>query len=521
MKQEEEITNFTNILKKYIKHWYVFAISVAICVLLAFVYLKITSPIFHVEAKIKGEEEKGVSGIQAALLKNTSFGGLLGGGDGSIHDDMEALKSHTLLSNVAKTLDLNTIYAIKKFPKNVDCYHNSPLELKPTLPIADTLSVALKFNVKVNKEGKVSVKTYLSRKKIAEIKETSFPAKIPTMFGDFLINPTQFYEADKDISMKIIYSSYGYIAEVLTERIQIDLVTKKANIILLSIDESCINRGKDILNTLISKYNERELNDKRTYAKEMEVFFNDRVKLISDDLERVEKDIEVYKTKNKLTDITAEAKIIIEKNGDFKEKMIEVETQYSVISTIDAFLKDPNNKYAMIPMSLGIADKNGVEALQKYNGLLLERLKLLRSTHESNPTVHLLNEQIEAMHESVMATIKSIKDGIEFTRNDLRQQENEFYSRIKNMPTQEREFITMKRQQYLKQEMFVFMLQQKEENAIKSAISTPKMRIVDHAYNLVEPLSPKPLKYMFIACVMGCILAMIFISIFYRKQQTV
>ena len=518
MKQEEEITNFTNLLKNYLKHWYVFVISVAICVLLAFVYLKITSPIFHVEAKIKGEEEKGVSGIQAALLKNTSFGGLLGGGDGSIHDDMEALKSHTLLSNVAKSLDLNTMYTIKKFPKDIDCYHNSPLELRPELPIADTLSVALKFNVKVNKEGKVSVKTYLSRKKIAEIKEVSLPAKISTRFGDFLLNPTQFYKAGEAMSMKIIYCSYGYIAEILTDRILIDLITKKANIVSLSIDESCVNRGKDILNTLISKYNERELNDKRTYAKEMEVFFNDRVKLIADDLEKVEKEIEAYKTKNKLTDITAEAKIIIEKNGDFKEKMIEVETQYSVISTIDAFLKDPNNKYAMIPMSLGIADKNGVEALQTYNSLLLERLKLLRSTHESSPTVHLLNEQIDAMRESVMATIKSIKDGIEFTRNDLKQQETEFYNRIKDMPTQEREFVTMKRQQYLKQEMFVFMLQQKEENAIKSAISIPKMRIVDHAYNLVEPLSPKPLKYMFIACVMGCILAMAFISIFYRKQ---
>ena len=319
--------------------------------------------------------------------------------------------------------------------------------------------------------------------------------------------------------MKIIYTGYGYIAEILTERILIDLVTKKADIISLGIDESNINRGKDILNTLISKYNERELSDKRAYAKEMEVFFNDRVKLISDDLEKVEKDIEVYKTQNKLTDITAEAKILIEKNGDFKEKMIEVETQYSVISTIDAFLKDPNNKYAMIPMTLGIADKNGVEVLQKYNGLLLERLKLLRSTHEGNPTVNLLNEQIEATHASVMATIKSIKEGIEFTRNDLRQQENEFYSRIKNMPTQEREFVTMKRQQYLKQEMFVFMLQQKEENAIKSAITTPKMRIVDHAYNLVEPLSPKPLKCMFIAIVIGGILAMIFISVFYRKRS--
>ena len=516
--KQEEVVDFTNILKKYIKHWYVFVISITVCAILVFVYLKIASPIFHVEAKIKGEEEK-VGGIQAALLKNTSFGGLLGGSNGSIYNDMETLRSYTLLSNVAETLGLNTIYTIKKFPKNVDCYNNSPLELKPMLPIADTLSIALKFNVEVNEESKVNIKTYLGRKKIAEVKEASFPEKIPTIFGDFLINTTQFYKADKSISMKIIYTGYGYIAEILTERILIDLVTKKADIISLGIDESNINRGKDILNTLISKYNERELSDKRAYAKEMEVFFNDRVKLISDDLEKVEKDIEVYKTQNKLTDITAEAKILIEKNGDFKEKMIEVETQYSVISTIDAFLKDPNNKYAMIPMTLGIADKNGVEVLQKYNGLLLERLKLLRSTHEGNPTVNLLNEQIEATHASVMATIKSIKEGIEFTRNDLRQQENEFYSRIKNMPTQEREFVTMKRQQYLKQEMFVFMLQQKEENAIKSAITTPKMRIVDHAYNLVEPLSPKPLKCMFIAIVIGGILAMIFISVFYRKRS--
>lgn len=518
MEQKDEISSFTSIFKKYLKHWYVFVISVAVCALLAFAYLKITNPIFHVEAKIKGEEEKGVSGIQAALLKNTSFGGLIGGSSGSIHDDMEALKSHTLLSNVAKALGLNTMYTIKKFPKNIDCYNNSPLEIKPVLPIADTLSVALKFKVKVNKENKISIKTYLGRKKIAEIKEAALPAKISTMYGDFNVNTTNFYKPNESVSMKIIFSSYGYIAEVLTERIIIDLITKKANIVSLSIDESCIKRGKDILNILIEKYNQRELSDKRAYAKEMEVFFNERVKLISDDLEKVEKDIEIYKTKNKLTDIASEAKIIIEKNSDFKEKLIEIETQYSVISTIYAFVKDPNNKYAMIPMTLGISDKNGVEILQKYNGLLLERLKLLRSTHESNPTVNLLNEQIAATHESVLATIKSIKDGIEFTRNDLRQQENEFYSRINDMPAQEREFITMKRQQFLKQEMFVFMLQQKEENAIKSAITTPKMRIVDQAYNLVEPLSPKPLKIMFVAIVIGAILAMIFISVFYRKQ---
>ena len=99
--KQEEVVDFTNILKKYIKHWYVFVISITVCAILAFVYLKIASPIFHVEAKIKGEEEK-VGGIQAALLKNTSFGGLLGGSNGSIYNDMETLRSYTLLSNVAE-----------------------------------------------------------------------------------------------------------------------------------------------------------------------------------------------------------------------------------------------------------------------------------------------------------------------------------------------------------------------------------------------------------------------------------
>jgi uncharacterized protein involved in exopolysaccharide biosynthesis len=184
---------------------------------------------------------------------------------------------------------------------------------------------------------------------------------------------------------------------------------------------------------------------------------------------------------------------MLTKNGDFKEKLIDSEIQFATVSLIEDFLNDPANKYALAPFNLGITEKTAAEGLQQYNDFLLERARLLSTTTEDNPSVKLLNEQIEIMRNNVLETFKSIKSGFSFARRDLQKQEQEFLSRIKKMPTQEREFLDIKRQQMIKSELYLYLLQQKEEAVMKLANPMDRVKIIDEAYSLSKPVKPNKL----------------------------
>ncbi len=254
---------------------------------------------------------------------------------------------------------------------------------------------------------------------------------------------------------------------------------------------------------MIKIYNEEGIEDKNISAKRSAEFFNQRIAINEKELEDIEKRLEIFKIENNLTDIETEAEIMLTKNGDFKEKLIDSEIQYATVGLIEDFLKDPNNKYALAPFNLGITEKTASEGLQQYNNFLLERYRLLQTTTEDNPNVQLLNKQIEIMRNNVLETFKSIKSGFNFARIDLKKQEDEFVSRIKKMPTQEREFLDIKRQQTIKSELYLFLLQQKEEASMKLATSMEKAKIVDAAYSLSKPIKPNKLFVFSIALLLA------------------
>lgn len=274
------------------------------------------------------------------------------------------------------------------------------------------------------------------------------------------------------------------------------MATKKADIINMQMKEMNIKKGKDILNELIASYNTSDKERRNVLAGSMELFLDERIRVISKELVEIEKEVEAYKKENSLTDIEAEAKIILDKSTDFKERLIEAETQYTVIELVEQFLLKPENRFSLVPLNIGLSDRTVLEGLQKYNEALLERLKLLKTTQGNTPTLDIMNEQIDAMHDNMLATIRSLKSGFSHAKENLQEQGDYFMARIKGMPTQEREFVNIKRQQMIKQELFVFLLQKKEENALSMAVTTPKAEIVDKAYSLSKPVSPRPLKLL-------------------------
>lgn len=505
-----------NLINQYIQNWKLFILSFIICIGLACVYLFLKNPAYRIAANILVKEDTnrgGMGNIATSMMRGLSFGDMLGVGGGAVDDELEVIKSYSILYDVVKKLGLNVTYTEKELIRKKQYYDNSPLRLKSDIiNMADTFLYSTKFKVKVDKNGEAQVKALYKRKIIGEAK-SNFPIKISTIFGNFTIDSTSMFKIGEELSMDLDFTGYSGATEVLMRNISIKVASKKSNAINLIVDDAIPTRGKDILNYIIKRYNEYGINEKNIEANRTSVFLQKRIGLMDADLKLIEREVEKYKTENHLTDIEAEAKIILDKSSDFKEKLITVETQYSVISMIEDFLKAPENKYAVVPMSLGIEEKSAIESLLKYNDLLLERLKLLRSTHPGNPAIESMNEQVDLTRQSVLVTIQSIKRGIEYARNDLQMQERTFINRIKGMPQQEREYIEIKRQQEIKQALFIYLLQQQEENALKLAISNPKAQIIDNAFAYVEPVTPKKKLIVAVAVLFSILLPVIYLHL--------
>ncbi len=503
IEKRSDFLNFIPIFKKGLKYWHVFILTGIFCIVCAVIYCKLTKPIYQINANIliKEENNSSMSGLQAAMLRNSSFGSLLGiGGSASVYDELELISSFTTFKETVKELKLNNIHQRKEFLKKENYYMNSPIELTPTIDIADTLDTPLRFNVKIKPDGSGIIKAYTNFwKKRGEAKFTKLPANIHTDFGDFTVSSTSFYVPQEDYNLKISFSGYNSTAESLQKDLVVDLKTKKANVFNLTIPETNKKKGKDILNTLVQIYSNKGLEQQKKIAANTITFLDERIDIISKELFDVEKALEEYKEINNLTNIDAEAKAILDQGSEFRKQQIEVETQYAVIEMIEDFMKNPKNQYALIPLNIGLNDRTAIEGLQQYNDVILERMKLLKSTHINNPIIEIQNEQIDAMRTNMIATIQNLKAGYAFTRKDLKKQENYFNSRLKGMPKQEREFVNIKRQQYLKQELFMYLLRSREENSLTLSMNTPKIQIVDTAYSLTQPIKPKMLNTLILA----------------------
>lgn len=513
---KNDLINIDFYIRLYLKKWYVFIIVGLICLAISLIYIKLTDPVYLVTANIlvqEDESSKGMGGVQAAMMRNFSFSSLIGTST-TINDELEIIGSFSMLRDVVKQKNLNERYYIKSFLNTKECYNNSPIKITPMENIADTLALTLKFKIKIEPDGKLkSAKVYKGFSKKAESKSPHFPLLLNTEYGQFKIDTTNFYKPGKAISIDARYQGFDYATELLQENVLIDLASKKANIINIQLPETNRLKGKDIVNSLITLYNESDVNRKTVFTQSMVSFLDERIELISDELTQIEKEIEEYKTEHSLTNIEVEAQIILTKSSDFKERMIEAEAQFTVIEMVESFLLLPDNRYALVPLNIGLSDRTVLEGLQKYNDALLERMKLMKTTMTTNPMIEVMNEQIDAMRNNMLATIKSIKSGFERSKQDLKEQENYFMSRIKGMPTQEREFIALKRQQLIKQELFVFLLQQKEENLLSMSVSTPKAQVIDQAYNLRKPIKPRPMRILAFACAVAIFISLSFIHI--------
>ena len=505
--QEEQIIDFGAFVRKYKRYWWLFVLSLIACISLAFLYLKAAQRIYNVKSVVLVAQDDTGAGAGATLLKSMK---LMGQGS-KVDDEMVVFSSQELCTQVVKQLKLNRSYIEDKgwFKPKRDHYNSSPVEILAPEEFFDTLSSPLKFKIDVNKQGLASIKAEKSKKAIVDVKDAQLPITLKTAYGVFAFQPSEDFKPGKN--HKITATLYGnqLRGEVLNHRVKIKLVTKKSNGIDLSIAETNTARGKDILNKLMELYNERGQREKDEEAINTAKFIDERLALIYKGLTSSEADIEQYKRNHNIVDPELQIRTSVTKQQMADQAIIKLETKKQLLGMVKDFVNSPANKNSYIPFEVDSSAASG--SIRAYNNLIAKRQELEQSAKGDNLALKQIDQQIETMHANVVQGINSSINGLNVQLNKMRSEYNLSSGDLNKVPSEEREARELYRQQGIQNALYTFLLQKREENALVLAATTPKGKIVDHAYAEHTPISPKRMVARALAMLAGLILPLLLI----------
>ena len=502
--QEEQIIDFSAFVRKYKRYWWLFLLSLIACFALAFAYLKLAKRVYQVKSVVLVAQDDNGAGAGASLLKSMK---LMGQGS-KVDDEMIVFSSHELCTQVAKDLGLNRSYIEDRgwFKPEKDHYNSTPIEVIAPEEMFDTLST-IKFKIDLDKTGRANIKATSGNDKLANVKGVTLPTTLKTTYGTFAIKTTDEYKKGKPCHITARLMGNQLLGERLNKRIKVKLATKKSNGINLSIAENSKTRGKDILNKLMQLYNERGQHEKDEQAINTAKFIDERLALIYKGLTSSEADIESYKRANKIVDPELQVKSAVAKQEVSERAIVKLETNKQLLGMVKDFVSNPANKHSYIPFEVDSSAASG--SIRAYNNLLAKRQELQQSAKGDNIALKQIEEQIETMHANVLKGINSSIKGLDVQLNKARSQANATAGDLGQVPTQEREARELLRQQGIQNTLYTFLLEKREENALVLAATTPKGKIVDHAYAEITPISPNKMAVLALA-----LLASIFLPLF-------
>ena len=497
----KESLGTSNFLRTAIRHWWLFALSFIFCFGILFLYLRKTLPSYIVSSTVLVDDQSlsfaGIGNSKGnSMLKN-----MIGGGDVNVFNEIEILASENLAAKTVDALDINCRYYEKTgFLKKQDHYGTSPIIVEAPKELFDTLSVTLPFKIKVYADGKTDITVKKGMfSNYAELKGVELPATVKTPFGLFVVKPTQYFTPKHEYSITASVAGNIPAALELQKDMTVDLKAKKTDIVYMDVMDNDVKRGRDILNTLVRLYNERGMKESDTQGMTTARFIDERLSLIYKNLMGSEAEIEAYKKAHNLIDPVAQAKTTIIKGETSESAIIALETQYRIASMIKGFITDPANKHSLIPFE---SDSLSAKMVRSYNALITQRQHLETSAKADNPALVQLDQQLNAMRENMLGSVNNALGAIRIKIDRAKDLQGESKGDMSQFASTERETRNLYRNQAIQNELYIFLLQKREENALKMAAAQPKGKLVDEAYAASEPVKPKKPLLAFVALIM-------------------
>ena len=505
--QSEEQINIQEILFRYLIHWPWFVVSVIVCVALAWGYLHLTTPIYNISATVLiKDEKKGGGANMSSELEKMGMDGFVSS-SGNIENEIEVLTSRTLAREVVSSLGLFVTYMDEdRFPKR-ELYRTSPVLVSLTLQEADKLPQTMEVGMSLQPSGVMDVQIKVGEKEYRK-RFDKLPAVLPTDEGTvaFFVNndtlsPIRPESVTKERHITAYINRPFSVAKGYAGSLSITPTSKATSVVTVSLRNSNTQRGKDYIDKLLEVYNINANNDKNEVAQRTAEFIDERIGIISKELGSTERDLENFKRGAGITDLNSEAQIALAGNAEYEKKRVENQTQINLVMDLQRYLQ--GTEYEVLPSNVGLQDAGVAGAIDRYNEMVSERNRLLRTSTESNPAIVNLNASIRAMRGNIQTTLDATLKGLEITRADLAREAGRYSRRISDAPTQERQFVSIARQQEIKSGLYLMLLQKREENAIVLAAIANNAKIIDEAQADGAPISPKRMTIYLTALVFG------------------
>ena len=491
-------TDLKVLISSYTKHWKWFALSVIAAVILAFVYIRYTTPEYAAKAKIQILDEKG-SSSELSVFKDLDF---LGGSKNNVEDEMEIINSRTNFTQVVKNLGLNVRVTALGNIKDSEIYKNRPFLINFIANDSILNYSDFDFYIEINSETTFGYSEEID----SPSKVYSYGKKIPTEIGDVVIIPNYpFFKDFKGDKIKVSVRPIFDIAEDYQKKLALTLPEEFSNILNLALNDAKQDKAVDILDELISVFNGNASNDKKEIADKTSDFINNRINIISGTLTSVDEDAQELMTNKGMTGSGMEVGAAVQMSAQSRAAFEDAKNQLATVGSYKNYLQSQSGYDVMPAMPVGNPAIS--EATAKYNEIAQQRKRLLESSTEQSPIVKNLSDQLSDLKRTITSSLGEMENSMGRSVSTLQGQMGSIYGTIASAPKNQTQLREITRQQQTSESLYLYLLQKREEAQITFASSTPKSKVIDNAYIVgKDPVKPRKMMIYLASIILGLLL---------------
>ena len=492
-KDDNKKVDYKSIIIDYLVRWPFILGFLVLSLICAYVYLRYQVPVYSVNSTVmikQGDKTKSTAATALASMQDLGTMSMANNFD----NEIEILQSYSLVKKVVKAQNLYISYVDeRKFSYDVPAYKNVPVNVWMAPDEADRLPSALEVSLDCRKDGSVAVDARYTADGEEHTVSKAFkkvPAVFVTPVGTLTLTPdSNMAKMALPRTLKAVVAPPSVVADSYKARLHGEPTSEFTSIVSLTFNDTDIRRGQDFLKALVTLYNADANEDKNQVASRTAKFIDERIRIINEELGTTENELASYKQRAGLTDLSTDAQLALQETSEYDKRRADNASQLRLVGFLREYVSNPDNKHEVIPADIGVSDTELSGVIAKYNEMQIERKRLLRTSKANNPVVVNLDASINATHNAVVTAVDNVEKALRITRRNLDLEAGRYRSRVSQAPRQEQALTDITRRQEIKANLYLTLLQKREENAITLAATADNSRVVEEprAIGIVAP----------------------------------